>query len=605
MKNILFKSLFVLTLAGLISACSDVIEAPTKSSLDENVIFSTPVLAEGAVMGIHQSFSETNSYRGRFIPFYGLNTDLEWWNSSENTTDDRALLMGYNPIAGSTQMNTENNAWAKMYEGIERANICIRGLRAYGDVENNKELAQLLGEALTLRAFIYVDLMKAWGDVPARFEPLTTETLYLPKSDRDVIYKQIIADLEEAATLVAWPKENAATQSTERVNKAFVKGFLARTCLYAAGYSQRADGSIRRSNDPELAVDKMYKKAKDACLDVINSKTSTLGSFEQNFKNLCQDKTTTGLESLYELPFSDGRGRVLYTFGVKHKTVDKYTMQAQGGANGPLPTLFYDYDKDDIRRDITCVPYYWDGGVKVNETQASGGYQVPNKLSQWYFGKLRYEWMSRVVTSTNDDGVNWQVMRLADVYLMAAEAINELEGPGAAGPYLKAVRERAFPGNQAKVETYMASVTASKDAFFKAIVDERAFEFAGEMLRKADLIRWNLLSAKLTEAKNNLAALANRTGKYAGYPDKIYYKTAADGESLVIYGLEKGHTDAEGAALGYTSSKGWFVSDGVNTMNDAKVNSLYLRNPDERQFWPIWQVFIDSSNGTLKNDYGY
>ena len=59
MKNILFKSLFVLTLAGLISACSDVIEAPTKSSLDENVIFSTPVLAEGAVMGIHQSFSES------------------------------------------------------------------------------------------------------------------------------------------------------------------------------------------------------------------------------------------------------------------------------------------------------------------------------------------------------------------------------------------------------------------------------------------------------------------------------------------------------------------------------------------------------------------
>jgi ABC-type molybdate transport system permease subunit len=88
--------------------------------------------------------------------------------------------------------------------------------------------------------------------------------------------------------------------------------------------------------------------------------------------------------------------------------------------------LFYDYDKDDIRRDITCVPYYWDGGVKVNETQASGGYQVPNKLSQWYFGKLRYEWMSRVVTSTNDDGVNWQVMRLADVYLMAAEAIRAI-----------------------------------------------------------------------------------------------------------------------------------------------------------------------------------
>jgi len=594
MKNTIIKSLIALSFVGLVSSCSDVLEAPTKSSLDEIVIFSTPVLAEGAVMGIHQSFSETNSYRGRFIPFYGMNTDLEWWNTSENTTDDRALLMGYNPNVSSTQMNTDNNAWAKMYEGIERANICIRGLRAYGDVQNNKELAHLLGESLTLRAFIYYDLVKAWGDVPARFEPLTSESLYIPKSDRDVIFKQIIADLEESVDLVAWPKETAVTQTTERVNKAFVKGLLARVCLQAGGFGQRPDGTIRRSNDPELAADKMYLKAKNACLDVIDSKTSVLGGFEQNFKNLCQDKVAAGNESLYELPFSDGRGRVLYTFGVRHTTVDKYTQQAQGGANGPLPTLFYDYDKDDIRRDITCVPYEWTNGI-----------QVPRQLHKWCFGKLRYEWMSRVVTSTNDDGVNWQVMRLADVYLMAAEAINELDGPAAAAPYLKAVRERAFPNNSEKVNAYMAAVTASKQTFFNAIVDERAFEFAGEMLRKADLIRWNLLSTKLNEAKANLTALANRTGKYAGYPEKIYYKTAADGESLIIYGLEKGHTDAEGAALGYTANKGWFISSGVNVITDIKINSLFLRNPDERQFWPIWQVFLDASNNLLVNDYGY
>lgn len=579
---------------GFISSCTDVLEAPTKSSLDEQVIFSTPILAEGAVMGIHQSFSETNSYRGRFIPFYGLNSDLEWWNSSENVADDRALLMGYNPNVGSTQMNTENNAWAKMYEGIERANICIQGLRTFGNVGNNPELAQLLGEALTLRAFIYFDLIKAWGDVPARFDRLTSETLYIAKSDRDVIFKQIIADLEESADLVPWPKATPATQTTERVNKAFVKGLLARVCLHAGGYAQRADGTIRRSNDPELAVDKMYLKAKNAALEVIDSKTSTLGSFVQNFKNLCQDKVAAGNESLYELPFSDGRGRVLYTFGVRHTTVDKYTQQAQGGTNGPLPTLFYDYDKDDIRRDITCVPYEWTNGI-----------QVPRQLKSWCFGKLRYEWMTRVVTSTNDDGINWQVMRLADVYLMAAEAINELNGPAEAAPYLKAVRERAFPNNPEKVDTYMATVTASKTAFFNAIVDERALEFAGEMLRKSDLIRWNLLSKKLADAKTNLTALADRTGKYAGYPEKIYYKTAADGESLVIYGLEKGHTDVEGAALGYTSNKGWFISNGINTLTSEKINSLYLRNPDERQFWPIWQVFIESSNGKLVNDYGY
>lgn len=592
MKNIIFKSLIAISFAGIFASCSDVLEAPTKSSMDESVIFSTPVLADGAVMGIHQSFSETNSYRGRFIPFYGLNTDLEWWNSSENVADDRALLTAYNPNVASTQMNTDNNAWAKMYEGIERANICIRGLRAYADLENNTQLAHLLGEALTLRAMIYYDLIKAWGDVPARFEPLSTETLYIPKSDRDIVFKQIIADLEEAVDLVSWPRETAFTQSTERVNKAFVKGMLARTCLFAGGYSQRVDG-IRLSTDPDLSRSAMYTKAKNAAIDVIDSKTSLLGSFEMNFRRLCQENIAAGNESLYELPFSDGRGRVLYTFGVKHTTVDKYTQQAQGGSNGPLPTLFYDYDSDDVRRDITCVPYEWTGGV-----------QVPRQLKSWTFGKLRYEWMNRVVTSTNDDGINWQVMRLADVYLMAAEAVNELDGPSAAAPYLREVRERAFPNNTAKVDAFMTVATASKETFFTAIVDERAFEFAGEMVRKADLIRWNMLKSKLVEARNNLEALANRTGKYTGYPDKIYFKTLDDGETLEIYGLEKGHTDVFGNA-NYPSNKGWFRSNDLNNLTADKINSLYLGDPDTRQFWPIWQVFLDASNGTLVNDPWY
>lgn len=594
MRNTTLKYMIGLSLALPFTACDDLLDAPTQSSMDESVIFSTPVLAEGAVMGIHVSFGETNSYRGRFLPFYGINTDTEWYNSSENTTDDRAKLTAYDPSVSSTQMNTANNAWAKFYEGIERANLAIRGLRTYGNIGTNSELTHLLGEALTLRAVIYNDLVKAWGDVPARFEPVSSETVYLPKSDRDVIYKQIIADLDEAAGYCPWPNGSPVTQSTERINKAFIKGLRARVCLAAAGYGQRPDGTIRRSNDPELSVEKLYPIVKQECLDIINSGSVKLRTFEENFRQLCEDDVTAGNESLWEIPFADGRGRVLYTLGVKHTTKDKYTDQPQGGANGPLPTLFYDFDQDDVRRDITCVPYEWTNGV-----------QVPRKLSSWCFGKLRYEWMKRKVTSTNDDGINWQYMRLADVYLMAAEAINELEGPAAAAPYLRTVRERAFPNHPEKVDAFMAESTASKEAFFNAIVDERAFELSGEMLRKADLIRWNLLSTKLIDAKQKMTALANREGAYSDLPEKIYYKTADDGESLIIYGLEHGDTDEIGKALGYEQNKGWFTSNGEATLAPAKIESLYQRNPDERQFWPIWQNFLDSSNGTLVNDYGY
>ena len=593
MKRYIYISIFSVSLMGLVSSCD--LEAPSKSSMDSSVIFSTPSLAEGAVMGIHQSFGETNSYRGRYLPYYGINSDVEWINGMDPTKMPDAGkydLCTYASTATNTQMNTTNNAYAKFYEGIERANQAIVGLRAYGDVENNSTMAQLLGEALTLRAVLYLDLVKGWGDVPARFEPITTETMYVGRSDRDIIYKQLLSDLEEASRLVAWPNETSVTKSVERVNKAFTKGLRARVALYAGGYSQRADG-IRLSNDPELSREAMYTIARNECLEVIGHcpELSKL-SFKDNFLRLCQDDVTAGAESLWEIPFSDGRGRVLYTLGVKHNAADQYTQQAQGGVNGPLPYLFYDYDVEDIRRDITCVPYDWSKELVNGRSK-----QQLRSLSKWCFGKLRYEWMKRIVTSTNDDGVNWQYMRLADVYLMAAEAINELSTPADAAQYMKPVLDRALPAE--KVTAYMAKATASKDAFFNAIVEQRAFEFAGESLRKADLIRWNLLKTKLDEAKDKMRKLARREAPYNDLPEKLYYETAEDGETLIIYGLNHGDTDEEGEALGYESNTTWIST---TKLEDSLIDVLYTQNPDENQVWPIWQTFIDSSNGMLTNE---
>ncbi len=594
MKKIFYSLIVVLSAALIMSSCEDVLDAPTKSSLDESVIFSNASLAEGAIAGIIQSFCETNSYRGRYLVNYGINTDCEVYNSLRNINDDKSRLANYNTNVNNSQMNTDNNAWAKFYEGIERANIAIRGLRKYGDVANNKELAQLLGEVLTLRAVVYSDLIKGWGDVPARFEPVNSETVYLPRADRDLIYKQLLADLEEAAELVAWPNETAVTRSTERISKAFVKGLRARLALAAGGYSQRTDG-VRLSRDPDLAPEKMYAIAKKECLDVINSGRCRLQTFEGVFRAFHKEQFIAGQEILWEIPFSEGRGRVIFDLGVRHTNVDKYTGQNKGGTNGPNPIMFYEYDREDVRRDVTCVPYEWTNGI-----------QVPTNAGRWMFGKYRYEWLfqeaGRRVTSTNDDGLNWLYMRYSDILLMAAEAINQLDGAAAAAPYLREVRARAFPGNTAKVNAFITQATASKQAFFNAIVDERALEFTGEMLRKGDLIRWNLLSTKLNEAKTKLQQFETRSGKYAGLPAKIYYKTAADGESVVIYGLNHGDTDAVGAELGYSSNKNWVITASGETT--AFWDALFVRNPDIQQFWPIWQIFIDTSNGMLNND-GY
>ncbi|NCD15494.1 MAG: RagB/SusD family nutrient uptake outer membrane protein, partial [Bacteroidia bacterium] len=218
MKKYIIICLTLFTFGLFLSSCD--LDAPSQSAAEGSVVLSIEALAEGAVMGIHQSFGETNSYRGRFLPYYGINSDVEWINGINPTQLNDAgkyELSTYAASPGNTQMNTDNNAWAKFYEGIERANKAIEGLRDFGKVDENPRMAQLLGEALTLRAVIYLDLVKAWGDVPARFEPITTETLYLPRSDRDIIYKQLLADLDEAEELVAWPNETDITASTERV----------------------------------------------------------------------------------------------------------------------------------------------------------------------------------------------------------------------------------------------------------------------------------------------------------------------------------------------------------------------------------------------------
>lgn len=609
MKNYIKLSIISLSVMSLAS-CD--MEAPSISSLDGSSIYSTYSLAESEVMSIHVSFGETNSYRGRYLPYYGLNTDLEVGSRTAPKFSDRAnekqALWNYDTPDNNTQMNTDNNAYAKFYEGIERANLAIEGIRAYGDLEGNANLRHLLGEALTLRAVIYNDLIKAWGDVPARFSPNNAENTYLPRTNRDVIYKQLLDDLLEAESYCYWPNENAITKSTERVSKSFVKGLRARLALYAGGYGLRGDG-FRRSKDPDLAPEKMYAIAAQECEDIIAAGHNNLGSFKDNFVKLCQDNITAGGESLWEIPFSETRGRVLFTWGLYHQSKDQYTQQTQGGVNGPIPYLFYDFDSEDIRRDITCVPYAWSKDL-IN----GNAYQELRNIQAWNFGKLRYEWMKRIVTNANDDGVNWQYMRMADVYLMAAEAENELGNTAKAWTYMEPVLSRALPAS--KVADLQAKYTASKEAFFQGIVEQRAFEFAGEALRKADLIRWGIIDEKMAEAKTKLNNLANRTGEYAGLPDKIYYFISpVDNETLITYGMEPNETE-DGASAWKNSmketygegieihSKYWFVNNdtGANNLTEDYINGLYVVQPSTHCLWPIWRTFVSKSNGMLNND---
>jgi hypothetical protein len=229
--------------------------------------------------------------------------------------------------------------------------------------------------------------------------------------------------------------------------------------------------------------------------------------------------------------------------------------------------------------------------------------------------------------SAKGTGINWPVMRYADVLLLLAESENELNGPTAiAQNALRLVRQRAFPEAlwADKVTAYISTVSASKQTFFDAIVNERAWEFGGECLRKYDLARWNLFGKKVAETRNALTQMGidgnAGTGTYAQLPDYLYYKRNSDG-SINWYNkykkpaVEPPLKDVPTVGSnpdGYTRIA--WTRAMYNTTTSGPANYVlwswrgYTDNTGAtplRYILPLHNSVISSSLGVLQNQYGY
>ena len=606
MKKIFTYILSAAVVLLSLSACDKILDSESPSAFDAATVYSNYALTEGTVFGITEAFCEVNSYRGRFLPWYGFNTDVEWYNTYK-PGDGKSDIAAYDCLPNNSQLNLSNGPFPLMYMGIERANLVIEGLREYGSCDTRADMAYLLGEALTLRAMIYYDLIKAWGDVPARFESLTSETIYAKKESRDVIFKQILADLEEAIPYLPNPGVTTATSRTDRINKVFAEGLYARIALAASGYALRPDdgavgtgdlGTVRLSNDPELQKSVLYPKALNYLKAAIASGSASLEGNVQNYwyKMNNMDNLAAGpaFETLYVIPFGSGRGRWNFTFAISSEGASITSGVSRGGDAGPLPTMYFKYGENDQRRDVTCVNYKWN---KDNSIEPAG-------IGKWYFGKYRFEWMdAQPYTGGNDDGIKPVVMRYADILLMAAEIENELNGPAGAKQYLLPVRERAYQGHESEAEAYVNAIS-SKEAMFEAIVDERALEFCGEFLRKADLIRWNRLKTNMDAAIQDMLDLRDLQGAYAGLTGDIAYAYAADNKSIAITFLT-----ADGEVPAGTEISAGYVNkydDAKSTgFYEARIRGLYTNDPEQHMFWPIFNDTMTNSQGFIKNDYGY
>lgn len=612
------KSLLAVLLLSLtFTSCDNLLDVPSNSLLSDDIIFSHPDSANLAIGAIYDIIGQNNSYRNRLWLQMAVNNDIEYrsgWSSgttlNSTKSDDLIALYNTNSTMGDGYNNVDGaNPWSRIYQGVERANLAIAGIRKYGNPASNADMAHLLGEALTMRAFFYYDLIKWWGDVPARFEPVSEATIYLPKSDRDVIYAQIISDLQEAANIMYGPGQKY-TLSTKRLSKDAARGLLARICLSAAGYSMRpvgTDGTEIKVTVSDQRKIELYTIARQACKDIIiDGNYKLASSFKSVFYEQCQDLESHGREAIWQLPYNYGiRGRMVYNFGLPRDADGKNNTVTIGGQFKILPHFFYDYNENDTRRDITVVPYK----VSKNGTLGVMEQSISSGITGFNIGKWRAEWMKSPITGT-DDGVSPIVIRYADVLLMYAEADLYL-GKTDGEEYFNQVRRRAFGVDITKPSVYDLPLTIEN------IKNERAFELAGENIRKYDLIRWGELKSGMDAAKQKLTNLRDGVGEYANVPTVIYTKYEVDntitpGERvLVIYGLKRGETEDKTISdpTGGWVKKTWTqATTGDNNeyyLSDGFINALYHGDPNQRQLLPIMHQIILVSNGSLTNHYGY
>lgn len=646
------KYLIITVCVAGITACSDFFDTDTPSNEPADVSYGDPRIIEEAMAEIYGNniFGGDKSYRNRLACGYqGMNTDIEYNTKTGNAYESARYDMSLSN--GDLTTDTGKDPWGYLNKAVEQCNTIIKNIELYSDLDN-KDVQFLLGEALTLRAFVYLELIKIWGDVPASFDPIdpTDPSSSNPrKEDRNVIYEQLRVDLKRAADLLDW-SENitraSANNNITRPNKAFALGLLARLDLMYAGYSLRPDiwlGAPGASYSVQFNVKdvakrkELYQEALEACGKVIERYgDSKLSNYEKVFRDICEDKTGfLDTEWLWVMPFADGtRGQFMNYNCPKSsdafKALINNTSGSTNSAQAVVPTFVYDFESGDARKWVTIAPFTWASdnasGIASDAEKREiifpdcpGNdkrlYQKNVNVTSIYLGKYRIEWMTRD-RNGNDDGIDYPIMRYADILLMYAEAsIGGISGD------VPAVTTYAGLNPVEQFNKIRARAgLSSKDLTMENIINERAFEFCGEYIRKYDLMRWGKLKEKLLATTSRLTELNNHTGEFAATSDNLYLKYRRDDSFLYtgtgatvskgyvfeeVWGLTKGES---GEPAGYDDT---WVRKNMFEGNDGRYLKLdYILYKDEatvdmRHYWPIFSVNISASNGNLWNDYGY
>jgi hypothetical protein len=444
------KYIIIAILATLLFSCSKefLIKVP-EDSINTANFFQTESDAITAINGAYQPLQWPKLYNMRM-----WTTDIMAGNSivgAGGGTDGIETQDEANFVTASDNQGVLD-LWRGPWPGILRCNIILEKVPGMNISESLKN--RVLGEAYFLRAHYYFILVRFFGDVPLTLKPVNPgDDLRPTRTPKADVYDQIISDYTQAMNLLP-TKDQYTGADVGRASKGSAAGMLAKVYLTLG----------------------QYQKVVDLCEQV-----KTMGyALNTNYADNFSPDTKNSSESLFEIQYTGNAGYNFWSNENQSSWLSTFTgprgsnfVAGGWGWDQPTQEFMDSYETGDLRKDVTVL---YEGGPKFDGKDYKKSYSLTGYNLRKFLVPLS------AYPSYDNSPVDFPVLRYADVLLMEAEALNELNRTG----------EAEAPLNQVRARAGLAAVTGlSKDAFREKVLHERRMELAFEGQRWFDLIRVN------------------------------------------------------------------------------------------------------------------
>ncbi len=492
-RNKIIGLLIVILTTVFLNSCEDQLTDIPENQFTEVQVFSTEAGVETAVNGM---YIQLQGY-----DYYGTGLRLLLWphsgkyHSRQNANSDANRLNITN-----TNINLDQ-VWRGMWKTINQINLVLINVEGNG-LDNE---ATSLGQAYFLRAVVYFDLVRMFGEVPIRTLPTTKDDIHIAKNTEEEVYSLIIEDLKKAADLLP----DAGEYINGRPLKYAANAYLAKVYVTLAGRNDASQNfpefnSVTESEITTASITDFWQEAKTELDYVINNGGYSLTS---TFSDLWEQDSRNTSESIFELQY--GHVGTSNSNGIIKDVVAKNSPNVGDvntwGRIRPNKEMFNDHIIQYSGIDYTGVDFIPAGSTsddvlldenvadpRINETFLFNFYNrsTNNALVKVFPRKDRgndaYAYLKKYRDLTYNGTTtieNLIVFRYADILLLRAEVENEISGPSTAYSFVNEVLSRArttSSGTTTQPADWDATSIPTQDDFRERIMREREYELNGE-----------------------------------------------------------------------------------------------------------------------------